>query len=86
MIEKKSIIYLAIVLIAVLIIGVVIYFVFFKKEKESIEAPISGQEEMIKKQIEELDALRQQTNPQSLTQEEIDSQVEELEKLRSQSQ
>ena len=45
MIEKKSIIYLAIVLIAVLIIGVVIYFVFFKKEAV-LEEPIVGEKTM----------------------------------------
>lgn len=54
MIEKKSIIYLAIVLIAVLIIGVVVYFVFFKKEAVP-EEPIVG-EKTIEEIIEDLTA------------------------------
>lgn len=45
MIEKKSIIRLAIILIAVLIIGVVVYFVFFKKETVP-EEPIVGEKTM----------------------------------------
>ncbi|MBI4692004.1 MAG: hypothetical protein HY773_00965 [Candidatus Terrybacteria bacterium] len=71
--------FLIIVIILVLLLaGVVVYFKF-RKPKELT------QEEIIQKQIQELDALRQQAGAKPLTQEEIKKQIQELDKLRQQS-
>ena len=72
-----------IIIIAVAII-ILIAISFVSKQKGYFSSnPIGlSQEEILAKQIEELDRLRKETPP--LTQEQISSQVKELEKLRKQ--
>jgi len=63
-----------------------IYFTFFRKEtvpEEPISEEISEEDKEINSQLEELDILHQQANPEPLSQEEIDRQLEELDRLRA---
>ena len=87
--RKKFSIYLAIILVIVLIVGGIVYSVFLKKDREAVQEETEleearKQEKIIRKQVEELDNLRQQADSQSFSQEEADIQVEELDNLRQQ--
>lgn len=75
--KSNKIIFVA---VAIIIIGLLF---FFANRYSSETAPATlSQEEIIKKQLEELDSLRKETPP--LTQEEINRQLEELNKLKTQ--
>lgn len=81
-IKKVAIVILAI--IAIVSLGS--YFLNKQsKRKEIIQKPLS-REEILAKQMKELDRLRQESLANPLSQEEINKQMEELEKLRQQSQ
>lgn len=75
--KSNKIIFVA---LAVIIIGLILFFAN-RYSPETMPATLS-QEEIIKKQLEELDNLRKETPP--LTQKEINRQLEELDKLRMQ--
>lgn len=80
--DKKSLIYLAIVLVAFFLAIFLIYYYSkvpkIKEEPSKIQVPT--EDETIKKQLEELEKLKGETKP--LTEKEIQSQLKELEKLR----
>lgn len=71
---KKT--FLIIIIILVLLIAGLVIYLKFKKPRELT------QQEIIQKQIQELDKLRLQTNTSALSQEDIKKQIEELDKLR----
>lgn len=72
--KKKSLVILAITITAAIII---VWLLFFNEKAPT--AP--SQEEIIQKQIEELNALRQAAGYKEPTPEEIQKQIEELNKL-----
>lgn len=74
-----------IIVIAVAII-ILIAISFVSKQKGYFSSDPIGlsQEEILAKQIEELDRLKQEGGANPLTQEDINKQVDELNKLRSQ--
>jgi len=75
---KKGVV-IAIVIVFVLAVaaGVAAYFVL-RWKKQQVEPP----KDALTKQIEELDALRNQTNPQPLTAEDLKKQTQELNAVR----
>ncbi len=58
----------------------------FGQQGTSSEPVVQEEPEAPETQIEELDLLRQQAEPQPLNQEEIDKQLEDMDNLRAQSQ
>jgi len=84
--DKKLAMYIAVVLAVLLVVGGVIYFAFLKEGtvlEEIQERPTI--KEVTGRQLEELDALRQQMNPRPLTSEEVDIQIEKLDALHQKS-
>lgn len=71
-----------IIAIAIVVLGVLF---FFNKRFDRTSRPLSP-EEIIKKQMEELDKLREQAAANPLTEEEKKKQMEELDKLRAENQ
>lgn len=71
--------FLIIIIILVLVLTGLVVYLKFKKPRELTK------EEIIQKQIQELDRLRQQANTPPLSQDDIKKQLEELDKLRQQS-
>ncbi|MBU4298474.1 hypothetical protein KJ636_00290 [Patescibacteria group bacterium] len=80
--NKKSLIYLGIVVIvALLAVGLIWRFSQMPESKKEIPLPAKpSREEIIKKQLEELEALR--TEAPTSTEKEIQAQLKELESLR----
>lgn len=73
-----------ILIIAVIILLVLGGFVFYIIQKNRKAQPqISPQEEMVKKQLDELDALRQESGSQPVTEGQTQGQLEELNKLHT---
>lgn len=81
-IDKKSLLYLGIVIIAFLVaIGLIWYFFRVPKIPETLVPEKPSKEKIIEQQLKELEQLRKETP--TLTEKEIQSQLKELEKLRS---
>ena len=80
--NRKIIIYLIISIVSILIIGGVIYFIFLIDKTIPEEIPEkSAEEKEIIKQLEELDALRQEKNIVPFSQEEQEEQLSTLNQL-----
>ncbi|MEK7069746.1 MAG: hypothetical protein AAB822_00330 [Patescibacteria group bacterium] len=73
-----------IVIVVAIIILIAISFISKQKGYFSSDPAVLSQEEILAKQIEELDRLKQEDATNQLTQEDIDKQADELNKLRSQ--
>jgi len=71
-----------IIIIAVAILAV-ISFISERKGYFSPESDSLSQEEILAKQVEELDRLRQEGSADPVTQEDIKKQAQELDKLRN---
>jgi len=81
--NKKLIIYLVIFIIALLICFGVIYLYLVQKDElpEDQTLELTEKEKTIQRQLEELDALRQETNRIPLTKEEQEKQLLILDEL-----
>jgi flagellar basal body-associated protein FliL len=79
--SKKTAIIILVIILALLGIG----WYVFKKQKQKTAPPAGpSQEEVMKQQMAELDALRQAAGDKEPTPEEIQKQLKELDKLRGQ--
>jgi uncharacterized protein HemX len=74
--QKKGVIIAIAAILILAVAGVAAYFVFKWKKQQA--PPV----DIVKKQMEELDALRNQTNPQPLTEEQLKEQSQELNAIR----
>jgi len=77
--KRISVIILIIIIILALLLAGLVIYLKFKKPRELT------QQEIIQKQMEELDRLRQEAGAKPLTEEEIKKQIQELDRLRQQS-
>lgn len=80
LLKKESLLYLmTAIIVAVIVFGsIFVYIGYFCHE---IEGPVMApQRTLVEKQLEQLDKLREKTEP--LTEEEIEGQMDELEDLR----
>lgn len=77
---NKKVTLIAVLAILALLVGG--WYIYNKKQEVPPAAP--SQEEIVQKELEELDKLRQQANLKPLTEEETKKQLEELNKLKGQ--
>jgi hypothetical protein len=85
--NKKSAIYLAVFIAAIVIIAVAALYYYYwyrpKVERPTPSAQPTQEELLIKKQLQELDQLRQKAGVQTSTEEQINQQREQLDVLRN---
>ncbi len=81
-IDKKSFLYLSVVIIAAILVCVGSFYYLSQIPEETMYPVLQSEkkEEIIDKQLQELEQLKGET--QLLTEEEIQKQLEELNKLR----
>jgi len=85
--DKKSRIFILIIILAGLVPLGLIYYYNRKIEKTAVLPPVQvmTREEIIKEQLKQLEQLRSASNSQPLTEEEIKEQLNELDALKSKS-
>ena len=83
--DKKQLIIFIFVPVFVLVLASAIYFIYQKQKIITEEETTKKEKIAIEKQMEELEALRQQAGEKIPTEKELEVQKKELEKLKNES-